>query len=144
MTGAMTRESIAILALMAIAAGACKSKVGVCARCHMRIADETHATEIEWSDGHKSQYDSVVCAVFQWQNHAATPPARMTVHEYYTGEARNGADMAFVQGSNVPSTMGDDFVPVDPANVKKFETDHGGHDMRLGEIKLDALQKDST
>ena len=68
----------------------------------------------------------------------------MTVHEYYTGEPRDAAGLVFVQGSDVPSTMGDDYVPVDPANVKKFEADHGGHDMRLGEIKLGARQKDST
>ena len=144
MNGVTMRGSAAILALFVIGAGACKSKVGLCARCHMKIADESHKTEIEWIDGNKSQYDSVVCAVFQWQNPGPVSPKRMTVHEYYTSNARDAADLAFVQGSNVPSSMGDDYVPVDPANVKKFEADHGGHDMRLSDIKLDALQKDST
>lgn len=144
MTGVATRNSLLILALIAIGAGACKPKIGLCARCHMKIADEAHKTEVEWGDGNKSQYDSVACAVYAWQNPGLLSPKRMMVHEYYTGDARDAADMVFVQGSNVPSSMGDDFVPVDPANAKKFEADHGGHDMRLGEIKLDALQKDSS
>ena len=144
MTAVATRGTAVFLALIAIGAGACKPKIGLCARCHMKIADDAHKTEIEWVDGNKSQYDSVVCAVVQWQNPGHVSPKRMTVHEYYTGDARDAADMSFVQGSNVPSSMGDDFVPVDPANVKKFEADHGGHDMRLGDIKLDALQKEST
>ena len=139
-----TRGGAVILALIAIGASACKPKVGLCARCHMKITDEAHDTRIEWSSGNESHYDSIVCAVFQWKNPELGSPKRMTVHEYYTGEARDAADMAFVQGSDVSSPMGHDFVPVDPANVKKFEADHGGHDMRLGEIKLDALQGDSS
>ncbi len=146
MTRAVTRRKALFLALVAIAASAsaCKKRVGLCARCHMKIADEAHEIEIEWADGNKSQYDSVVCAVYGWQNPSLVSPKRMTVHEYYTGEPRDAAGLVFVQGSDVPSTMGDDYVPVDPANVKKFEADHGGHDMRLGEIKLGARQKDST
>ena len=144
MSGVAKRGSVLILALIAIGGGACKPKIGLCARCHMKIADPSHKTEIEWSDGSKSQYDSVLCAVYAWQNPRLVSPKRMTVHEYYTSDARDAADMTFVQGSNVPSSMGDDYVPVDPTNVKKFEADHGGRDMRLGDIKLDALQKDST
>lgn len=130
--------------LAAIALLACK-KTDTCAKCHMTIDPSSpHTTEIEWADGSRSRFDSVVCAVTLWQNPRGPKPKKMTVHEYYTSDPRDAADVLFVRGSDVTSAMGDDFVAVDPANAKKFETDHGGKDQRLGDIVLDPLQKDGT
>lgn len=62
------------------------------------------------------------------------------VTEYYT-QARSRADrMAYVAGSDLTGPMGRDFVPVDPANVARFVTEHGGRSLPYEAIDARALR----
>jgi hypothetical protein len=124
---------------------ACSRQVDTCARCHMAIkAGDFHETEITYADGTTSKFDSAVCAITVWQHPSSgAVPKTMRVHEYYGGNTRDAFEMTFVHDSDVIGPMGNDFIAVDAANVKKFQTDHGGKAFQLGEIKLDALQEQS-
>lgn len=118
---------------------ACHRKVEMCARCHMAITPgDLHAADIRWSDGSHSKFDSAMCATYMWQmaNPPGLTPNEMSVHEYYSGALVDASTIVFVQQSDVRGPMGDEDIAVDPSNVKKFQTDHGGNAFKLSDITM--------
>ncbi len=63
-------------------------------------------------------------------------PSQMLVHEYYSSAWVDASKIVFVQKSDVKGPMGDDYIAVDPANLKKFQNDHGGNTFTLSPITL--------
>jgi hypothetical protein len=117
---------------------ACHRKVEVCARCHMTITPgDLHTTVIVWNDGSNSKFDSATCATSLWQiPPTGLTPSQMLVHEYYSGTSLDASKIVFVQKSDVKGPMGDEYVAVDPANLKKFQTDHGGTTFTLNQMTI--------
>jgi hypothetical protein len=136
---------IVMIGLVLCCFAACSRKVEMCARCHMAITSgDLHETEITYADGTTLKFDSAICAIAFWQNpRGGAVPKSMQLHEYYSGNARDAAEVMFVHDSDVNGPMGNDFVAVDPSNVKKFETDHGGKEFRLRDIRLEVPQEQS-
>lgn len=95
-----------------------------------------HAADIRWSDDSHSKFDSAMCATYVWEsaNPPGLTPSNMWVHEYYSGKLVDASTIVFVQQSDVKGPMGDEDVAVDPANLKKFQSDHGGNTFKLSEI----------
>jgi hypothetical protein len=124
---------------------ACSRKVEMCARCHMALkSGDVHETEITYADGTSAKFDSAVCAITVWQHPPpGAVPKSMTLHEYYSGNARDASEVMFVHDSDVSGPMGNDFIAVDASNVKKFEADHGGKEFPLRDIKLEGSQEQS-
>ena len=105
---------------------------------------DLHETEITYADGTTSKFDSAICAITFWQNpRGGVVPKSMQLHEYYSGKPCDAAEVMFVHDSDVTGPMGNDYVAVDPTNVKKFEADHGGKELHLRDIKLDVPQEQS-
>lgn len=133
------RTQLELVAIILVLCGfsACQRKAEMCARCHMALkAGDVHRSEITYANGSTAQFDSAICAITTWQQPPpGLTPKSLQVHEYYSGSARDGAAVTFVKGTDVPSTMGDDLVAVDPANLKKFQADHGGTALTLTEIE---------
>jgi nitrous oxide reductase accessory protein NosL len=136
---------IVTIGLVLCCFAACSRKSEMCARCHMVISSgDLHETEITYADGTTSKFDSAVCAITVWQNpRGGAVPKTMQLHEYYSGNVRDASEVMFIHNSDVTGPMGDDYVAVDPSNVKKFETDHGGKEFHLRDIKLEAPQEQS-
>ena len=132
--------TIALFFSSQISIAACSRKNEMCARCHMALTPgDLHNTEIVYTNGTGAKFDSAICAITIWQ-HApqGSVPKSMTVHEYYDGALRDATEVLFVRGTDVTGPMGDDFIAIDPNNLKKFQTDHGGKSFKLAEIKLDS------
>ncbi|HEX7664639.1 MAG TPA: hypothetical protein VF407_09015 [Polyangiaceae bacterium] len=117
--------SLAFVGVHALVVGACAKKEDptLCAHCHMKIAPtDPFRTTLVRSSGKTSSYDSLVCAL--GPDYSIDVKSTRVI-EYYSGVERDANELVFVQGSDVASPMPDDWVPVDKANAKKFETDHG-------------------
>ncbi|MEO8874898.1 MAG: nitrous oxide reductase accessory protein NosL [Polyangiaceae bacterium] len=132
---------IATLGLIFTAVTACskpRSTDDSCARCHMTIKPgDLHVTYITYADGSDAHFDATICALHLWQHPpAGHTPRAMRVHEYYDGGMRNAANIMLVRDSDVAGPMGADYIAVDPANLKKFQADHGGTAFKLADIKL--------
>jgi copper chaperone NosL len=59
--------------------------------------------------------------------------------EYYDRASRDGADVAFVVGSDVLGPMGPDVVPVARDKVDRFVKDHGGRKLDLADVTAQLL-----
>ncbi len=130
----MKRALFSALALGLVLSCA-KDDAVVCKRCHMKITStDPYRSVLVYTDGTQASFDSITCALRSYSSTVKT----LRVHEYYSGQERDAQGLVFVQGSDVTGAMADDYLPVDPANVKKFETDHG----MKRELKYDELFTD--
>jgi copper chaperone NosL len=135
------RRMLALMAASFSAIGSaalgCK-KEPRCAHCGMKL-DPASAWTTELTGPHPEKYDTPRCALTAWRKgeHEATG---VRVVEYYDRVARDGADVAFVVGSDVLGPMGPDVVPVAPDRVDRFVKDHGGKKLTLAEVTAQVLE----
>ena len=109
----------ALLAL-ATAALACRSKDPRCQRCGMKIdPNSAWTTELDLPSGEKQTYDTPRCALSALTA-GAPPGTTIVVHEFYDRSLRTGAEVQFVDGSDVTGPMGADLVPVRPTRVTQW------------------------
>lgn len=119
--------------------GCAKDDAVVCKRCHMKITPtDPYRSALVYSDGTSASFDSITCALRSYSPAVKT----LRVHEYYSGQERDAQELVFVQGSDVTGPMAGDYLPVDPANAKKFEADHGmKRQLRYDELLADVNER---
>jgi hypothetical protein len=84
-------------------------------------------------------FDTPRCALAAWRS-GRTPATALRAQEFYDRAWRDGVDLRFVAGSDVPGPMGADLVPVDPSRVSKFLSDHRGtRAYTLAEVTAEVL-----
>ena len=69
-------------------------------------------------------FDTPRCALSAWEKAGRKGDVR--VQEFYDRTTLSASEVRFVTGSDVVGPMGAELVPVGPAHVAKFQTDHGG------------------
>lgn len=103
-----------------------------CAQCGMFVdlapqwMAERRGEDIE-------RYDTPKCAL------RAGGTSRLHLREYYSQEFRATDDLVFVAGSDVIGPMGDDLVPLDPAQLEHFIEDHGGRAVQPSQVDAELL-----
>ncbi len=136
------RPMLGLLAAVALGAvgPACKREPR-CAHCGMKL-DPASAWTTELTGpaaGAVEKYDTPRCALTAWRKgeHAATS---VRVVEYYDRALRDGADVAFVVGSDVLGPMGPDAVPVARDRAALFVKEHGGRRLELKDVTAQVLE----
>jgi nitrous oxide reductase accessory protein NosL len=114
---------------------ACRSETERCALCGMKL-DPTSAwrADLSLSDGSVRHFDSPRCALTAWRT-GRFDAVSLRVLDYYDHTWKDGHQVLFVVGSDVPGPMGPDLVPVERARAQKFASDHlAGHPIELDTV----------
>jgi nitrous oxide reductase accessory protein NosL len=113
-----------------------------CALCGMIIDPASSwRADLVLADGSTKHYDTPRCAFTAWRSGAAAAVS-LRVLDYYDRRWREGSDVLFVVGSDVPGPMGPDLVPVDPARAAKFAQDHGaGRPLGIAAVTSELLSE---
>lgn len=129
------REMLSFLGAAATSAAVagCKRRAG-CARCGMALdAGSRWYVEID-AGGVVTGYDTPKCALSLWLKGGSK--GVVFARGYYRQQRLAGAELVFVEGSDVLGPMGQDLVPVEPDLVTKFMGDHkGSRAARLDELR---------
>jgi len=112
-----------------------------CAQCGMYVdlAPRWNAGALDAS-GAEVRFDSPKC-MLRWTRSERGAGARdVWVTEYYTQQRQPLEGIVFVVGSDLPSPMGNDLVPVGDAEMAaRFVADHGGHAVAADGVDDDLL-----
>ncbi len=84
-------------------------------------------------------FDTPRCALLAWRG-GKTAATSLLVADFYDQRWQSADALRFVIGSDVVGPMGADLVPVDPARLAKFMSDHhGARALALAEVTPEVL-----
>ena len=129
----------ALLAFALASLADCRDRDQRCATCGMKIDPASPwRAELVTASGPVA-FDTPRCALLAWRSGRVAASA-LRVQEFYDRAWRDAADLRFALGGDVVGPMGADLVPVDPAHVTKFLSDHhAARALTLSEVTPDVL-----